>query len=162
MKKPLNFTLANFQENPDFIEHIDDYTGKYSTPHRMFDTDLSVDGKVVGRAYKKCGNDYPFPATHFTLDGTNWYTVQYTFGRVHVTKRLGENGAPSDMPISNRWHLSHHGRYSACQGRVSITELKRRLAENNEDTEFDDVMLAYAHLDTLIEAVPTKEPPKQP
>ena len=161
MKKPPNFTLANFIEHPYLIEHIDDYTGKYSTPHRMFDTDLSVDGKVVGRAYKKRGNDYPFQATHFTLDGTNWYTVQYIYGRVHATKRLGENGAPSDMPISNRWRLTHHGRYIGCQGSVSITELKRRLAENNEDTEFDDVMVTYAHLATLIEAVPTEEPPEQ-
>ena len=157
MKYPPNFTLANFQEHPYFIEHIDDYTGKYTTPHRMFDTDLSVDGKVVGRAYKKCGNDYPFQATHFTLDGTNWYAVQHTFGRVRVTKRVGENGAPSYMPVSNRWRLSHYSSQSACQDGVSIPELKRRLAENNEDTEFDDVMLAYAHLETLIEAVSPRD-----
>jgi hypothetical protein len=162
MNTPKNFTLENFQEHPDFIEHFEDYWGNQSRAHRMFDTDLSVDGKVVGRAYKKCGNDYPIPATHFTLDGTNWYAVQHTFGRVHVTKRVGENGAPSYMPVSNRWRLSHYSSQSACQDGVSIPELKRRLAENNEDTEFDDVMLAYAHLETLIEAVASKEPPKKP
>ena len=159
MKTNLNFTLANFQDHSGYVDYWDDcpccsserWTHKY-------ETDLCVDGKVVGKAYTY--HDHCTADTNFTLDGVTWYSVAYNSGYEHVTKRLGENGKESEVPTSNRVLLSD----SECLVNLeslSTSELLKRLIDNKDNTEYDDVMLVLEHLEALVAAVAAKEPPKK-
>ena len=159
MKTNLNFTLANFQDHSGYVDYWDDcpccnseqWTHKY-------ETDLCVDGKVVGRAYTY--HDHCTADTNFTLDGVTWYSVANNSGYEHVTKRLGDGGEASEVPTSNRGLLCN-SEIVANLERLSSAELLKQLIDNNNNTEYDDVMLVLAHLEALVSAVAAKEPPKQ-
>ena len=160
MKTNLNFTLANFQDHSGYVDYWDDcpccnseqWTHKY-------ETDLCVDGKVVGRAYTFHEYTGQPSAVNFTLDGTTWYSVTYYDGYENVTKSLGENGKASDVPTSNRRLLSS----SECLVNLeslSTAELLKMLISNLDNTEYDDVIKAYDHLEALVSAVAAKPPQK--
>ena len=126
----------------------------------MYETDLSVDGKVVGKATTSHEHAGQPPAVNFTLDGTTWYSVTYYDGYENVKKSLGENGEASDVPTSNRGLLSS----SECLVNLeslSTAELLKMLISNIDNIEYDDVIKAYDHLEALVKAVAAKEPPKQ-
>jgi hypothetical protein len=76
MKTNLNFTLANFRDHSGYVDYFDDCPC-CSSEHwtHKYETDLSVDGKVVGRAYTY--HDHCTAETNFTLDGLTWYSVAY-------------------------------------------------------------------------------------
>ena len=160
MKTNLNFTLANFQDHSGYLEMFSDCPCCGSDHWTyMYETDLSVDGKVVGRAYTY--HDHCTAETNFTLDGLTWYSVAYNSGYENVTKRLGEGGEASDVPTSNRGLLSDSETVANLQS-LSSAELLKRLIDNKDNTEYDDVMLVLEHLVALVSAVAAKEPPKQP
>lgn len=163
MKTNLNFTLANFQDQSAYRDSFSDCPCPTCSKERWtheYETDLAVDGKVVGRAYTF--NEYTgqSPAVNFTLDGTTWYCVTYYDGYERVTKRLGENGEESDVPTSNRGYLSDPERVVNLES-LSTSELLKMLISNLDNTEYDDVILTYKHLEALVEAAAAKEPPKQ-
>ena len=159
MKTNLNFTLANFRDHSGYVDYFDDCPC-CSSEHwtHKYETDLSVDGKVVGRAYTY--HDHCTAETNFTLDGLTWYSVAYNSGYENVTKRLGEGGEASDVPTSNRGYLSDPERLANLE-RLSTSELLKMLISNVDNTEYDDVIKAYDHLEALVKAVAAKEPPKQ-
>jgi hypothetical protein len=159
MKTNLNFTLANFRDHSGYVDYFDDCPC-CSSEHwtHKYETDLSVDGKVVGRAYTY--HDHCTAETNFTLDGLTWYSVAYNSGYENVTKRLGEGGEASDVPTSNRGLLSDSETVANLQS-LSSAELLKRLIDNKDNTEYDDVMLVLEHLEALVSAVAAKEPPKQ-
>ena len=161
MKTNLKFTLANFQDHSGYLEMFSDCPccGSDHWTH-MYETDLSVDGKVVGKANTSHEHAGQPPAVNFTLDGTTWYSVTYYDGYERVTKRLGENGEESDVPTSNRGYLSDPERVVNLE-RLSTSELLKMLISNIDNTEYDDVIKAYDHLEALVKAVAAKEPPKQ-
>ncbi len=162
MKTNLNFTLVNFQDQSGYLSSFSDCPccgSEYWT--HMYETDLAVDGKVVGRAYTFREYTGQSPAVNFTLDGTTWYCVTYYDGYENVTKRVGENGEESEVPISNRGLLSDPERVVNLE-KLGTSELLKMLISNLDNTEYDDVILTYNHLEALIEAVAAKEPPKQP
>lgn len=161
MKTNLNFTLANFQDHSGYLEMFSDCPCCGSDHWTyMYETDLSVDGKVVGKANTSHEHAGQPPAVNFTLDGTTWYSVTYYDGYENVKKSLGENGKESDVPTSNRRLLSS----SECLANLeslSTAELLKMLISNIDNTEYDDVIKAYDHLEALVKAVAAKEPPKQ-
>ncbi len=163
MKTNLNFTLANFQDQSGYLSSFSDCPCPSCSKERWthkYETDLAVDGKVVGRAYTFHEYTGQSPAVNFTLDGTTWYCVTYYDGYENVAKRLGENGEESEVPTSNRGLLSDPECLVNLE-RLSTAELLKRLIENKDNTEYDDVMKAYDHLEALVEAAAAKEPPKQ-
>jgi hypothetical protein len=87
--------------------------------------------------------------------------VAYNSGYENVTKRLGEGGEASDVPTSNRGLLSNSEIVANLEG-LSSAELLKRLIDNKDNTEYDEVMLVLEHLEALVSAVAAKEPPKQP
>jgi hypothetical protein len=161
MKTNLNFTLANFQDHSGYLEMFSDCPCCGSDHWTyMYETDLSVDGKVVGKANTSHEHAGQPPAVNFTLDGTTWYSVTYYDGYENVKKSHGENGEASDVPTSNRGLLSDSERLANLE-RLSNSELLKLLISNIDNTEYDDVIKAYDHLEALVKAVAAKEPPKQ-
>ncbi len=163
MKTNQNFTLANFRDQSGYRDYFSDCPCPSCSQGRWtheYETDLACDGKVVGKAYTAHEHAGQPPAVNFTLDGTTWYSVSYYDGYENVTKRLGENGEESEVPTSNRGLLSDPESLANLE-RLSTSELLKRLISNLDNTEYDDVMKAYEHLEALVESVASKEPPKQ-
>jgi hypothetical protein len=163
MKTNLNFTLANFRGQSAYRDYFSDCPCPSCSNERWtheYETDLAVDGKVVGRAYTFHEYTGQPSAVNFTLDGTTWYSVTYYDGYENVKKSLGENGEASDVPTSNRGLLSDSERLANLE-RLSTAELLKMLISNLDNTEYDDVIKAYDHLEALVKAVAAKEPPKQ-
>ena len=146
MKTNLNFTLANFQDHSAYATFWIERTEgtDWQEWRQLYVTDLSVDGRVIGKAHccfgyedwvknlKTSGkHDWysQWPEVNFTLDGLTWYS----------------GDGDRDGQSIRKW--------SAEEGWESI--------DNLDNTEYDDVMLALEHLEALVSAVAAKEPPKQ-
>ena len=146
MNANLNFTLDNFQDHSAFVEYWDDCPCcRGQAWEKLFVTDLVVDGRAIGKAYR-CFNapawagellsehgSWPEePEVNFSLDGATWYSIwvnpkTYSDG---VTKRIGLHGRPrEDVP--------------------------------KDSHEYAEVMKAYERLTELVSAVAAKEPPKK-
>ena len=179
MKTTLNFTLVNFQGHSCLLDYSD-YRWHYpdlflSFRQNMYVADLAIDGQVIGKAYcvwEACseevfhltdwvyGLDYDHgggistgrgrgghvdtPETNLTLDGTNWYSVWHLYDEM--------------VPSQPNW-----------RSRDKVEEVTKRIGMSGQprekvphgSAEFLEVMKAYDRLTELVEAVTTKEPPKQ-
>ena len=149
MKTKPNFTLANFQDHSTYVTFWIERTEgtDWQEWRHLYVTDLSVDGRVIGKAhccfgYEDWAKDLrtsgkhdwysQWPEVNFTLDGSTWYSV------------IGEDKGGQEI---RKW--------SAEEGWESMNSL---------DYGFDEclpVLLAFDHLAMLVSAVAAKEPPTQ-
>jgi len=151
MNANLNFTLVNFQDHSAYATFWIERTEgtDWQEWRQLYVTDLSVDGRVTGKAHCCFGyEDWAkglrtsgavdwydkWPEINFTLDGLTWYSGHSD----------GDGGTGQSI---RKW--------SAEEGWESMNSL---------DYGFEEclpVLLAFDHLAMLVEAVAAKEPPKQ-
>jgi hypothetical protein len=145
-----DFTLVNFQDHSAYATFWIERTEgtDWQEWRHLYVTDLSVDGRVTGKAHCCFGYEdwakglissgeqdwySQWPEVIFTLDGLTWYSfIGDGQGSHSISKWSAEEG----------WESMHGWEYSF--------------------EECLPVMRAYDHLAMLVSAVAAKEPPKQP
>lgn len=152
MKTDPNFTLENFQDHSTYVTFWIERTEgtDWQEWRQLYVTDLSVDGRVIGKAhccfgYEEWAKDlkttdendwysqWPKVNLNFTLDGLTWFNIK---------------GNDQDGQLISKW--------SAEEGWESMSGSDYSLEECLP------VFRAYDHLAKLVSAVAAKEPPKQP